>query len=132
MTSRDLRTTRAVVVVADDDALVRTIIGRVVLSAGLTPLVVGDGLAALQVIRQQSGIVAGAVLDVMLPKMNGIDVVKRLQAEDLRVPIVLVSGGMPPSLLAELEQLRDVTFVPKPFTIQELKKPLQAMHNATL
>jgi two-component system, OmpR family, alkaline phosphatase synthesis response regulator PhoP len=72
-----------VIVVADDEPHIRLLIEQTLedlVDEGVQLLMVGDGQAALETIREHRPQLA--ILDVMMPKMNGFDVCEALKKDD--------------------------------------------------
>lgn len=82
--------TQATVLVVGDDPASRALLCRRLQRDGLKPLEAADGPAALQLLRQER--IDGALLDIGLPGMSGLDVLRALRqthaAEHLPVLIV--------------------------------------------
>jgi two-component system cell cycle sensor histidine kinase/response regulator CckA len=106
------------ILIADDEALVRTSLRRMLEQSGYTVEEVPDGEAALSVLAEREPDVL--VLDVAMPGLDGVDVVKRLRARGSTLPIVLCSGtlefaadrGLPPAMVQSM--------LAKPFSTDEL------------
>jgi DNA-binding response OmpR family regulator len=67
----------AAVLVADDDRDIRDLVSVKLRQAGYRVTAVGDGTAALEVLRTQP--ISVAVLDVMMPGLSGLDVVRSVR-----------------------------------------------------
>src|SRR5215212_303650 len=77
------------VLVVDDDPTVSDVVRRYLERAGLAVEVYGDGESALRrALREPPDLV---VLDLMLPGMSGLDVCRRLRA-DQPTPIVMLTA----------------------------------------
>lgn len=72
------------------------------------------------------------LLDVMLPQMDGIELLRQLDAlVDLQqTPVVLLTGHLEPARRAELEQLGVREVLPKPFDPLQLTAQLRAIWEA--
>lgn len=71
-----------------------------------------------------------AVLDLMLPDGNGLEIAKRLFARDPTIHILFVSGHMDPETAADIEKLPGVvSAVPKPIAPSDLLRRVgNALH----
>lgn len=81
------------VVVADDDRDIRELVAVKLRQAGYDVVAVSDGVEALAAVREHRP--ALAVLDVMMPGMSGLDVMRQLREVDAgnsRVAIVLLTA----------------------------------------
>src|SRR6185437_8372869 len=107
------------VLVVDDEADIASILADRLETTGLEVQVAHDGEAALQAIRLNSpGLV---FLDIQMPKLNGIEVLKRARKEwpDLPVIIITAYGTIEGAVEAMKEGATD--FITKPFDLEHLK-----------
>ena len=112
------------VLVVEDEASIREMIALNLRLAGMEPLEAESAEAALALLESGADCVA-AILDVMLPGMNGFDLLGRLrQASD--VPVIMVTAR---------EEERDKVFgletgaddyMTKPFSVKELIARIKA------
>jgi CheY-like chemotaxis protein len=79
-----------VILVADDDEGVRTVIRRTLEEAGYAVLEAVDGLEALSLARQHQ--VDAVVTDIRMPRMDGWELAAQLRAVSPRAPILFISG----------------------------------------
>jgi DNA-binding response OmpR family regulator len=82
----------ASVLIVDDDPVVRRMLQLSFESEDFTVLTAGDGLEGLESMRANKPDVV--VLDIMMPKLDGMKVMRELQADDnLRgTPVILLSA----------------------------------------
>ena len=74
-----------------------------------------------------SGGYAGVILDVMMPKMNGIQVLERLRAEGCKTPIMMLTAkGRKDDRITGFNAGAD-DYLPKPFDPDELLSRVRAM-----
>ena len=74
-----------------------------------------------------SGGYDGVILDVMMPKMNGIQVLERLRAEGCRTPIMMLTAkGQKDDRITGFNAGAD-DYLPKPFDPDELLSRVRAM-----
>src|ERR687891_490014 len=106
------------VLVVDDDATVRDVVGRYLDEAGYRVDLAADGPTGLRAARERSP--DAVVLDLMLPGMSGLDVCRALRADDDRLPIVMLTAlGEEDDRVLGLELGAD-DYVTKPFSAREL------------
>ncbi len=110
------------ILIADDDPVVSDVVRRYLERDGFAVTVVGDGAAASATLREPRRIDL-AVLDVMMPAPDGVELCRRIRAgadggRDL--PIVLLTAmGEEEDRVAGLEAGAD-DYVTKPFSPREL------------
>jgi DNA-binding response OmpR family regulator len=109
---------RAQVLVVDDDATVRDVVGRYLDEAGYRVDLAADGPTGLRAAREHAP--DAVVLDLMLPGMSGLDVCRTLRVDDERLPIVMLTAlGEEDDRVLGLELGAD-DYVTKPFSPREL------------
>jgi CheY-like chemotaxis protein len=111
-----------VILVAEDDVLIRTLITCLITSLHETPLA-----PALAAVQTHGPTLAGAILDVVMPHTSGIAVAAAIQQHGLTIPVILMSGAIPAQHLLDLRALRRITLLPKPFDLTDLRTLIQLM-----
>lgn len=112
------------VMIVEDDLLLLMVEERLVKKLGYQVVAkTGDGERALEVFREVNPEIL--IIDINLRgDLTGIDVVQRLRKEGSDVPVIFLSGEESPTLIKRLKQMENVEFLPKPITIDCLKKSL--------
>lgn len=115
---------RRILIVEDDESI--TLGLQMNLEAeGYEVVVAADGDAGLEAALAHD--FALVVLDVMLPRMNGFEVVRRLRAEGHRVPVVMLSArGAEMDKVMGLE-LGAEDYITKPFSLAEFLARVRAV-----
>jgi len=116
-----------VVLAADDDEDILELIVFRLERSGYTVLQASDGAQALELARSSRPDLA--VLDVMMPKMDGFEVTRRLREDEAtsKMPIILLTAR---SQEADVERGFDAgadDYIRKPFSPQELRSRVQAI-----
>lgn len=112
------------ILLADDDVELSDLLKEYFESEGFQVRVAYDGEAALQSARQPG--LDLVVLDIMMPKMNGMDVLKELR-QDSRVPVIMLTArGDDMDRILGLELGAD-DYVPKPCNPRELLARIRAV-----
>lgn len=86
---------------------------------------VSDGEEALQFARLQQ--YDGMILDIMMPKLDGLSVLKQLRAEGCRTPILLLTAKTQVEDRILGLDLGADDYLPKPFAMGELLARVRAM-----
>ncbi|MFE6974966.1 response regulator transcription factor [Streptomyces sp. NPDC057682] len=106
------------VVIAEDDEKQAELLRRYLEREGHAVTVTGDGLAALDAVRQREPDLL--VLDVMMPRADGLDVVRVLRAEHRELPVLMLTArSTEDDLLLGLDLGAD-DYVTKPYSPREL------------
>jgi len=112
------------VLIIDDDEELCELVSEYLGVEGFETAVVNDGASGLEAAR--SGKYDLAILDVMLPKMNGFEVLKNLRT-DSRLPVLMLTArGDDMERIVGLESGAD-DYLPKPFNPRELVARLRAI-----
>ncbi|MER5278072.1 response regulator transcription factor [Streptomyces sp. NPDC002809] len=106
------------VIIAEDDEKQAELLRRYLEREGHAVTVVGDGLAALDAVRHREPDLL--VLDVMMPRADGLDVVRVLRAEHRELPVLMLTARTTEDdLLLGLDLGAD-DYVTKPYSPREL------------
>jgi two-component system cell cycle sensor histidine kinase/response regulator CckA len=108
------------VLIADDERDIATLLARILTALGFIPIVVYDGSDAITAAQTHADELCLAILDIQMPRVNGIDAAVAIYQLVPHVPIVLMSGGLPPNLTTRLAQVPLAGALNKPFRIQEV------------
>lgn len=113
------------ILVADDDTTVRAVVADYLNAAGHRTDVRGDGPSALE--RVLVGDLDLLVLDLMLPGMDGLEVLRRMRAAQLDTPVIILTAkdGESDRILG-LELGAD-DYLTKPFSPRELVLRIEAI-----
>ncbi len=120
--------TRGCALIVEDEPHVAELLHDALAAEGFTPIVAGDGLAALRRARQFGPDVV--VLDIGLPGIDGLEVCRALRKET-NVPIIVVSARSDEvDRVVGLEVGAD-DYLAKPFSPRELVARLRAILRRT-
>jgi two-component system cell cycle sensor histidine kinase/response regulator CckA len=108
---------------------VRTVVQDLLRARGYRVLAADDGPAGVALYRQHRGEIRAVVTDMMMPTMQGAEVVRELRMLNPDIRIVEMSGMMDNSGDAEEETDR-LAFVQKPMTSRALIGAVQRVLGA--
>ncbi|MDR7386530.1 MAG: response regulator transcription factor [Armatimonadota bacterium] len=112
------------VLVVDDDEAILSLLGSYLAREGFEVQTAGDGEAALAAARTSRPDVV--VLDVLLPGLDGLEVLRRLRAEGEPYVILLTAKAEEADRVVGLELGAD-DYVTKPFSPRELVARIRAV-----
>lgn len=113
------------VLVVEDEQRMAELLRKGLSEEGHTVVCAHDGSEGLQMARATEFDVI--VLDVMLPKLSGFDVAKRLRAEKITTPILMLTAkDTVPDIVQGLDLGSD-DYMTKPFSFRELVARLRAI-----
>ena len=115
------------VLVLEDEASIRSFVVINLKRSGYEPIEAATGAQALEQIRQHPDIKV-ALLDIMLPDIDGFEVCRRIRATDSNMGIIM--------LTARTQEMDKVTglmtgaddYVTKPFSPSELTARIDALY----
>jgi DNA-binding response OmpR family regulator len=118
-------TTSSTILLVDDDAAVRKVLGFPLERDGYEVVEVSDGVQALQRFGQMA--VDLVVLDIMLPRLDGLEVCKQMRAQSSSVPIIMLTARDD-----ELDKVLGLElgaddYITKPFSIREFRSRVRAL-----
>ena len=118
---------KPLVLVADDDPDILALVTFRLERAGYDVVGASDGEQALQLALAQPPDLA--VLDVMMPKLDGYEVTTRLRQNERtrRMPIILLTARVQEADIARGFEVGADDYVKKPFSPQELGARVQAI-----
>lgn len=110
---------------AEDDAAVRSSVVRVLELEGHSVTAVGDGRAALSMLYD--GGLDAAVVDVMMPFVDGLTVCRDVRSRGITTPILLLTARVQISDRVEGLDAGADDYLTKPFAIDELAARVRAL-----
>jgi two-component system cell cycle sensor histidine kinase/response regulator CckA len=116
----------AAILVVDDEPMIRALARRALELYGYEVFEAEDGEAALEVMRSDAGErVNLAVLDVVMPGMDGRELEELLRRQQPRIGVLYISGHTGDELARRLLLDASVPFLQKPFPPDELVERVQ-------
>jgi CheY-like chemotaxis protein len=116
------------VLIADDDPIIRRLLSSAVTSAGYTAVVVDDGRAAFRMLQSDADFIA-ALLDMRMPGLNGIDLIRHMRTEKRlqRIPVLLITAEQDLKVMSDGFAAGAVAFLSKPLTVDKLQTALSML-----
>jgi CheY-like chemotaxis protein len=109
--------------ITDDDHDFRETL-RAVFEPRFRTLVAGDGEEALHIVHSQE--VHLVLLDMHMPKLTGLETLRRVKQFRSRLPCILLSAGLDDSLIRQAQLAEAFSVLAKPITRQELTRTVDA------
>jgi len=114
----------ALVLIVEDDVTIRETIAYNLQRDGHEVVTAEDGVSGLDLAREQSPDLV--VLDVMLPRMSGLDVCRLIRAET-PVPILMLTARDSEADVVQGLDLGADEYVTKPFSMRELRARVSSL-----
>ncbi len=106
------------ILVTDDEAGIRDVLKEILVDEGHTVFTAADGIEALQIVQAER--VDLVILDVWLPNMGGIDVLKQLKCDKPDIEVVVISGHANIDLAVKAVKLGAFDFLEKPLSLDRV------------
>lgn len=116
---------QGMILVADDERVIRDVAGAMLTRAGFTVVSACDGDEAVALFTEKKDEVDAVILDLMMPGRGGADVLRELRAIRRDLPVVVSSGYAAEALDGTLDTVGEVGFVQKPYTSSQLVGAVQ-------
>lgn len=113
--------------VVDDEKSQRLLAKAVMEEAGWIVLEARDGLEALEILNQEN--VQVVLADIRMPKLNGLELLERIQRFDPYLPVILLTAFGTVDLAVEAMKKGAFDFLTKPTDIEELKDTLNKAYS---
>ena len=113
------------ILIVDDEQMIRESIRDILLALGYSTVTAGSGEEALSILQKNPGIHL-AIVDYIMPKMDGIETIKGLKEINPSIKILLSSGH------ADRDKLKKITsnidgYLFKPYHISELSNKIKEL-----
>jgi DNA-binding response OmpR family regulator len=116
-----------VILVADDEVMIRNLVTILLQGHGYVVLSAADGQEGLELSRRYPGRIGLLITDVEMPRLNGIDLATGLLAERPGIKVIVMSGA---DMKEIVEQNANMPFLPKPFDGEALLARVHALLGA--
>lgn len=107
------------ILVVDDELGIREGTRKILEPEGFEVVTAGDGPAGIRAFREQGGF-AAALVDLKLPGMSGIEVIRRLREDDPDIVLIIITAHATIDTAVEGTKRGAYSYIPKPFMPDEL------------
>lgn len=118
------------VLIVDDDPGIRETISQIIEELGYAPDTAPDGLEALALL--DTGSYLCIFTDIMMPKMTGIELIKKIKARDVSLPIIVITGYASLEIAIDAMKCGASDFISKPFKVSQIQLVLSKMKREKL
>jgi len=116
--------------IVEDEARMADLLHKGLTEEGHTAICASDGVQGLELAKSYE--FDAIILDVMLPKLSGYELAKRLRAEKIRTPILMLTArDSVPDIVRGLDLGAD-DYMTKPFSFDELVARLRSVKRRAL
>jgi DNA-binding response OmpR family regulator len=117
------------ILLVEDDAPVAEFLAEAFREAGHQTTVTHSGEEALRILRQETPEVV--FLDLVLPKMNGIQVLEGIRLINRTLPVIIVTAYPDLEDVAEAQQLGVAEVIEKPYVLKHYTDALTRVSNTS-
>jgi CheY-like chemotaxis protein len=105
------------ILVADDDPVIRRLLTSIIEKEGYSAVLAADGGEAYRILQSDSDF-SGAVFDMMMPTLDGLEVIRHMRTEKRlrRIPVLMITSEQDLKFTAASFAAGATVFLPKPFT----------------
>lgn len=107
------------ILISDDDFEFRDTLCGALEPEGLQTYTAGDGREAVEMVYRLN--VHLVLLDIHMPKLSGLDVLRQVREAGLPAPCILMSAQLDEDLIREAEQLKAFSVLPKNAGLRQFK-----------
>ena len=118
------------ILLADDDSVVRRLLTSIVQKEGYTVVAVEDGRAAYRILQVDADF-SGAIFDMLMPNLDGLEVIRYMRTERrlMRIPVLMITSELDLKFTAASFAAGATVFLPKPFTPAQFQTTFKILVN---
>lgn len=120
---------RTRILVVDDDLDICDVLDQALSSAGHQVKTAQDGTAAIRMVREFNPHIV--LLDVMLPRETGLDILKKIREIDKMVKVVMISGLMDLGTAKEAIKMGALEYITKPIDLEQLNEYILSLRDGS-
>ena len=117
------------ILVVDDDSDLRLLYTDVLALPGYHVDAAEDGAAGWEALQANNYHLL--ITEHSLPKLTGVELVKKLCSARMALPVIMATGQLPAEALAQTPSLQLTAVLPKPFAVDELLDTVEKVLRAT-
>lgn len=119
------------VLVVDDEEPVRKFVERVLREAGYVTTLASDGPEALEIVKNGTAIDV-LVTDLMMPKMTGDELARRLRQDEPTLKVLYLTGFSDRLFKEKSTLWQDEAFLEKPCSVKGLLQAVSLLYSGTI
>lgn len=117
------------ILLVDDDHDLRSFIAALLVHSGYQVDTAGDGASGWRALQKHRYDVL--ITDNNMPRVTGLELIKKLRSEDMTLAVIMASGTVPTEELVQNPRLNIDAVLPKPYAIADLVKTVgEVLHKS--
>lgn len=109
-----------VILIVEDEESVRTVSSYALKGKGYQIIEAANGSEAFDIIKEKKGMMDLIIVDVIMPHVNGPDLIKEVHKIYPNIKVIFMSGYSEHALANDIENNPKIQFLAKPFSLKEL------------
>ncbi len=115
------------ILIVDDEEQLREVIKAVLQKLGYRVLTAVDGMAAVKLYKEHANQIDLVILDVVMPKMGGVEAARLIRQSNPRVPIMFATGYDKEQALKAQQEVANSLVLNKPFSVESLSQTIKQL-----
>lgn len=111
------------ILIVDDQLGIRILLNEVLQKEGYDTYQAANGFQALEMV--QEGLPDLVLLDMKIPGMDGIEILKRLKVIDQNIKVIIMTAYGELDMIQEAKDLGALTHFAKPFDIDDIRQAVK-------
>ena len=111
--------------VVDDEKLIAMDIKKIVTSEGHDVITTQSGIEASRAIEDSN--IDLVFLDLVLPDMNGVEILKEIKKAKSDLPVVIITGYPDSEIMTQALELGPISVLKKPFSREQIRDLLKIL-----
>ncbi len=108
------------ILLVEDERSVRNLTAKMLENQGYKVIQAEEGMSALTLFKKNKDKIDLLITDVIMPYLNGIELVEKVKADRPQIKILLISGHIDPILKKHNLKSQGYPFLQKPYTMESL------------
>jgi DNA-binding NtrC family response regulator len=104
------------IILGEDDPEVRNYLAMALKCQGYGVELAQDGEEVMRTLEERKSEVSAILLDLIMPRKDGMETLKEIRRTDSVLPVIIVSGVSSPLSVVEAMKQGATDFIPKPVT----------------
>ena len=111
------------ILIVDDQYGIRILLNEVFQKEGYETYQAANGIQALDIVQKHSPHLV--LLDMKIPGMDGIEILKRIKAIDSNIRVIIMTAYGELDMIQETKELGAIMHFAKPFDIDEIREAVK-------
>ncbi|MGM0600908.1 MAG: hybrid sensor histidine kinase/response regulator [Candidatus Rifleibacteriota bacterium] len=117
------------ILVVDDEPIIRATINEMLNELGYDVILAEDGEQAVEIYKRKQAEISLVLLDMVMPKITGIETFARLKEICPTIKVLFCSGFAPEGVIDELFSAGASGYVSKPFNLETIGREISTLLN---